>query len=178
VRFDCDTLAVAASFYPDRVVLELPQGPMTLLQTESASGVRYSSAKATFWNKGRDATLTIAGRTETCRERREPWQEATDRGVEFRAVGQEPGWFLEITGARLRFVYDYAEHELNARAPAPVVTDGVTTYDAVSGKHLLSVRVEKRPCNDVMSGELFPETVTVTLDKRTVHGCGRKLGAK
>jgi hypothetical protein len=94
VRFDCDTLAVAASFYPDRVVLELPQGPMTLLQTESASGVRYSSAKATFWNKGRDATLTIAGRTETCRGRPiAAWSSVPSdrsRGGSWRS--QEPGY--------------------------------------------------------------------------------------
>ena len=69
---------------------------MTLPHVVSASGARYSNGAGTFWNKGREATFELNGRTQTCRERREPWQEAADRGVDFRAVGQEPGWFLEI----------------------------------------------------------------------------------
>ena len=96
-RFDCDTLALTATFHEDRVVIEVPeQRPLTLTQAVSASGARYSDGADTFWNNGREATFERHGHTETCRERREPWQEAADRGVDFRAVGEEPGWFLEI----------------------------------------------------------------------------------
>jgi len=175
-RFDCDTLALTATYHANSVVLDLPDRSVTLPQTESASGARYSNESTTFWSKGREAMLTLGARKETCRERREPWQEAHDRGVEFRAVGQEPGWFLEIAGGRrMRLVYDYAEHVVNAVAPEPTVTETVSTYEAVSGPHPLKVRIEKRPCNDAMSGEAFPATVTVTIDTRTLRGCGRSV---
>src|SRR5688572_27332616 len=32
----------------------------------------------------------------TSTERPDPWREARGRGIDFRAIGQEPGWYLEI----------------------------------------------------------------------------------
>ena len=39
----------------------------TLPQVLSADGGRYANAETEFWIKGRDATLTRAGATTTCR---------------------------------------------------------------------------------------------------------------
>jgi putative lipoprotein len=120
--------------------------------------------------------LELQGRKQTCRERREPWQEAADRGVEFRAVGQEPGWFLEIdVEKQIRLVYDYAEHELIAPVPAPSRKATSRFYDTtVKAQHLV-IQIDDVPCTDVMSGEGFPQTVTVTIDARTLRGCGRDI---
>ena len=108
-----------------------------------------------------------------------PWQEARDRGVEFRAVGQEPGWFLEIdTEKQMRIVYDYGEHEAITRVTQPARHDDTTTYEAVAGAHRVRVVIDDRPCRDVMSGEAFPHGVVVRIDDRTLHGCGRNLAAK
>jgi putative lipoprotein len=184
MRFDCDTLALTATFRDDGVTIEVPQQrALTLPHVASASGARYSNGTETFWNKGREATFEWHGHTETCRERREPWQEAFDRGVDFRAVGQEPGWFLEIDeGQQIRLVYDYAEHELDAPAPAPSVNGPSTTYDttAKSEHRRVPIRivVEESPCTDSMSGETFPRSVVVTVGDRTLHGCGRELGVQ
>jgi putative lipoprotein len=175
--FDCDTLALTATFHEDRVVIELPERALTLPQVVSGSGARYSNGATTFWNKGRDATYEVKGRTQTCRERREPWQEAADRGVDFRAVGQEPGWFLEIdTGKQIRLVYDYAEHEMVTPAPAPLTKDTSTVYDVMveEAGHLV-VKIHDASCRDAMSGETFPRSVTVMVGTRTLHGCGRDI---
>ena len=175
-RFDCDTLALTATFHDDRVVIELPERSLTLPHVVSASGARYSDGPVTFWNKGREATFEMNGRKQTCRERREPWQDATDRGIDFRAVGQEPGWFLEIDKEKqLRLVYDYAEREATTPMPQPVVTGTTRTYDGKTGVHHLRVVIEEQECSDTMSGLRFPRTVTVTIDGRTLHGCGRDL---
>lgn len=175
-HFDCDTMAVSATFHDDRVVLDLPKGPLTLPQVISASGARYSDDVSTFWNKGREATLIVDGQTEMCRERRDPWQEASDRGVDFRAVGQEPGWFLEIdTGQRIRLVYDYAEHEIVTPWPSPTLDGTAARFDAATRSHTLQIVIHDRPCHDSMSGEEFPKTVAVTLDDRRLHGCGRDV---
>lgn len=180
-RFDCDTLALTATFHEDHVLIEVPERPaLTLPHVVTASGARYSNDSGTFWNKGREATFEWRGHTETCRERREPWQEATDRGVDFRAVGQEPGWFLEIDNEKqIRLVYDYAEHELVAPVPVPSVKGTSTMYDATAkSEHLrvaMRIVIDESPCTDAMSGEAFPRSVVVTVADRTLRGCGRDL---
>ena len=73
--FDCDTLALTATFHDDRVVFELPGRSLTLPHVVSAWGARYSNGPVTFRNKGREATFDMDGRKQTCRERREPWQD-------------------------------------------------------------------------------------------------------
>jgi putative lipoprotein len=175
-RFDCDTLALTAIFHEDRVVIELPERSLTLPHVVSASGARYSDGAVTFWNKGREATFELGGRTQTCRERHEPWLEAADRGVDFRAVGQEPGWFLEIDQEKeIRLVYDYAEHELVAPVPSPLRKGTSIIYDTTVKSEHVVILIEDAPCTDVMSGEAFPRSVTVTIGTRTLRGCGRDV---
>jgi putative lipoprotein len=175
-RFDCDTLALTAIFHEDRVVIELPERSLTLPHVVSGSGARYSDGAITFWNKGREATFENEGRTQTCRERHDPWLEAAERGVDFRAVGQEPGWFLEIDKEKeVRLVYDYAEHELVAPVPSAVRKGTAILYETtVKAQHLV-ILIEEAACKDVMSGEAFPRTVTVTIGDRTLRGCGRDV---
>lgn len=178
-RFDCDTLALTATFQEDRVVIEVPeQRPLTLLHAESASGARYSNGTDTFWNKGREATFERHGHTEMCRERREPWQEAADRGVDFRAVGQEPGWFLEIDNEKqIRVVYDYAEHQVIAPVTSPATKGNIVFYDMMVDSQRVLITIEETPCSDAMSGEAFPRSVAVTIGTRTLRGCGRDIAA-
>ena len=105
-----------------------------------------------------------------------PWLEARERGIDFRAVGQEPGWFLEIDHERsIRLVWDYLEREATMPAVRPVTTEGRTTYSASNGTQRLNVAIDDRPCNDIMSGNPYPNTVIVTIDGRELRGCGRVL---
>ena len=108
---------------------------------------------------------------------RDPWRDAQARGIDFRAVGQEPGWFLEIHGRSLRLVYDYGEREVVTSVAGRVVEQGNTTYRSTTSKPAVVVSVDDRPCADAMSGQPFPSTVTVTVDRRALHGCGRALSA-
>ena len=175
-RFQCDGAMVTTTFYGDRVTLEMPNRNLTLPHVVAASGARYSDGISTFWNKGNEAMLELDGRSRSCRIVRDPWQEARDRGIDFRAVGQEPGWYLEITdGKSIRLVYDYAEREAVTPAPAPVSRGGSTTYDVTTDAHRLRVVIEERSCTDAMSGEAFPRAVTVEIDGRSLRGCGRPL---
>lgn len=112
----------------------------------------------------------------------DPWAEAKARGIDFRALGQEPGWYLEIDdGARMTLVVDYGERRIEMAAPAPVVDSGglQTTYVARSATHSLQVFIraepQARPCRDGMSGLTIGSTVTVELDSTTYRGCGRRL---
>jgi uncharacterized membrane protein len=106
------------------------------------------------------------------------WLEARERGVTFRAVGQEPGWLLEIEGERrIRVAVDYGQDERFTPVPRPVVdsTTWTTTYRAVTEGTDLRVSIRDEPCADTMSGERFSATVVMVLDGTTYHGCGRSL---
>jgi uncharacterized membrane protein len=103
------------------------------------------------------------------------WHAAKLRGVAFRAIGQEPGWLLEITnGEEILLVTDYGK----SRNVYPYVEP---QEDKASRKTIfpvddnISVLIEGKSCTDVMSGESFEVTVTVTLGERTLQGCGRAL---
>jgi uncharacterized membrane protein len=167
-----------ATFHGDRVELQLPGRTLTLPRVIAASGARFSDGSNTFWNKRNDATFELDGRTQSCREVRDPWLDAAGRGIDFRAVGQEPGWYLEIDNERsMHLVYDYAERTATTLVPAPVVKGAEMSYTAVTDAHQLAVLIEQRLCSDTMSGQRFPRTVTVTIDGQTLRGCGRWLTA-
>lgn len=104
------------------------------------------------------------------------WAAARDRGIEFRAIGQEPGWLLEIDEENSILVaVDYGRDSVRTPVPAPELREGVRVYRAQTEAHTLHVTIEETPCQDTMSGDPFPATVTVVLDGRTYSGCGRVL---
>ena len=109
-------------------------------------------------------------------ERRDAWHEAGERGIDFRAIGQEPGWYLEIDDGRsMRLVYDYGERTVVTPAPLATTAKERTTYTGTTGTQVVTAFVEDRPCEDVMSGEPSPKTVIVTIGGRELRGCGRLL---
>ncbi len=153
---------------------------LVLGQVRSASGAKYGSDGVVVWTKGtEEALLEVGGETFTdctADPQRAVWAEARRRGVDFRAVGQEPGWHLEIThGERIRFVYAYGEREAVTPAPEPTVDNSARVYHAETEAHDLTVTITDAPCTDAMSGEAFEQTVTVRLGGRAYHGCGRSL---
>jgi heat shock protein HslJ len=100
------------------------------------------------------------------------------RDRDFRAVGQEPGWQLEIRqGAEMRFTFDYGKN--SAVTPAARVNvdpgTGTRTYHAVAEANDLRVEIVPVACTDTMSGRPFATTVTVTLNGRSYRGCGEGL---
>jgi putative lipoprotein len=105
------------------------------------------------------------------------WEEARLRGVDFRAAGNEPGWYLEMEyGGQLLLVTDYGERRLTAATPPPaIIGSGASAYHARSSAHDLVVTIQDAPCADDMSGEPFPARVLVQLDDRELRGCGRRL---
>ena len=107
----------------------------------------------------------------------DPWQNARERGIDFRAVGQEPGWYLEVDHEKgLRIVWDYAEQQAVSSAPLlPTTREGTTMYEALTSAHQIEVAIEDAPCKDVSSAEAFPRTVTVNIDGPALRGCGRSL---
>ena len=91
----------------------------------------------------------------------------------FRGVGQEPGWTVEVRADSLHFSGDYGQR--TRRVPRSAVAVDSTAERTVYRADRLEVVVEPDACTDVMSGEPFSHTVTVTVDGDTYRGCGRSL---
>ena len=94
----------------------------------------------------------------------------------FRALGNEPSWVLEITPQLLELRTELGTRRSDFPYRAPTVAGARTTYRSFSGTEALVVVIDRVPCNDTMSGELFASTVVVTFEGTTLHGCGRNPG--
>jgi uncharacterized membrane protein len=103
------------------------------------------------------------------------WHAAKLRGVAFRAIGQEPGWLLEITnGEEILLVTDYGKNK-NSYPFVKPQEDKNARKTVFQINADTSVLIEGKACNDTMSGESFEVTVTVTQGGKKLKGCGRAL---
>jgi putative lipoprotein len=163
----------------EAIDLSLPSGRRRLSRVPTASGARYEDTGVSVWNKGREATLELDGRTYTCIEnrRRSLLEDARARGVEFRAAGQEPGWLFELFPDRMAFSGNYGTTPATTPRPAPraSLAAGETVYAAVTERHRLTVRIRETRCLDTMSGEPYESTVEVEIDGAVYRGCGEAL---
>ena len=101
-------------------------------------------------------------------------QDARTRGVDFRAVGQEPGWVVEVKeGEQITAVLDYGATSLMMPTPAAeTAEDGTVTYDASTDTDHLVLSVRRKICVDPMSGESHPSTVQLMVNDKPYQGCG------
>ena len=101
------------------------------------------------------------------------WQQARERGVVLRAVGNEPGWLLELDGeGRALLTTDYG----NWRRSFTVTSTGNgTDFTAVIDGEPFHSTFATTTCSDTMSDRVYSLRVTVTLGDRTFHGCGFDL---
>ena len=106
------------------------------------------------------------------------WEHAKLSGVDFRAVGNEPGWVLEIReGSRLELSYDYGQATIDA-AIRDTHSDSArrsTRYTGVQGDRRIEVLLVGERCADTMVDEVYPTRVEITFDDRRLTGCGRPL---
>jgi uncharacterized membrane protein len=165
----------------DTAFVHLPGTVDTLSQVPAASGTRYASGATSFWSRGSEALLEIGGSTLTgCRSdtESEPWRAARARSVTFRAIGQEPGWHLELTeGEKVVFVSDYGQTSWSGRPEQPDVDPSRSTIRWLvrDGGDSLEIVATDTPCFDVMSGEPYEATVRVLFRASEYEGCGRFL---
>lgn len=101
-------------------------------------------------------------------------QDARARGVDFRGIGQEPGWVAEVTeGGKITAVLDYGAKTLELPAPRPATADdGAVVYDASTDTDHLILHIRQKICIDAMSGESHPSTVELVVNDKPYRGCG------
>jgi membrane-bound inhibitor of C-type lysozyme/uncharacterized membrane protein len=181
--FECgEGYSFVARIEGERIWLFLPDKTIPLPHVPAASGTKYSDGVTVFWSKGEEARLEMEGeepRICTNNRAKAIWEHAKLNGVDFRAVGNEPGWHLEISSGleNIVFVTDYGKSGYEFPFAKPLVDDeaGRTVYRTSSGERELTIVLEGDGCYDTMSGEEFETTVTVVLDGTEYRGCGRTL---
>ncbi len=104
------------------------------------------------------------------------WHRAKLRGVAFRAIGQEPGWLLEITnGTEILLVTDYGQNRNSYPYVEPVVYQEERRTQYVLESDGVTVEIRGQRCSDIMSGEEFEVSVSIIMTDRRLEGCGRAL---
>lgn len=111
-------------------------------------------------------------------EEMDVWEKAKAEGVHFRAVGNEPGWLVEIIDdKRIRFVNDYGKLEI--KAPVDDLWVGPAGEDKIyyveNDAIQFQVIIMKKSYQDTMSGENYPYQVRVVFPNKSYIGGGRVL---
>ena len=152
--YECpDDFSFVARTETGKIWLFLPGKTLDLPQVPSASGTKYSNGIDTFWSKADEALVeTGDDRHAGCRNNhaRAIWEHAKLNGVDFRAIGNEPGWHMEPHSR-------------------------IAIYSASNDDSIIEVVIKGDPCRDSMSGEAFAATVSVVVDDRRYTGCGKAL---
>lgn len=186
--YQCGDMRVETRLDGGNLVLVLPDRVLTLPPAVAASGARFDDLRGNeFWTRGsRSALIALGGgpRTE-CHPTaaRSPWAAARDRGVLFRAVGQEPGWVAEVdAGERpaVRVSLDHGRRRLDV-SQAHRVDEPWTRTTGYRGEvdgTPLELRIRTETCRDSMSGEEFESRVVLVVGGKTYRGCGRFLGGR
>lgn len=180
--YECrDDYSFTVRLEDNQAWLFLPHQTVSLPHVRSGSGSRYSNGVVTFWGNGQQALIDNGERLyRDCTNNwaLAIWEDAKLSGVDFRAVGNEPGWHLKIARGRdILFVTDYGATQYEFKTPAPLVDQQAhkTTYKVRADGHELVIVLQRKPCRDSMSGEAFETTATVTLNEKQYQGCGKAL---
>jgi uncharacterized membrane protein len=148
-------------------------------QMRTTSGARYADGSVAIWTQSREATLERHGRVYQCREDRERSidEDARIRGVDFRAVGHEPGWTLEVLAERLDFLGGYEPGTVSTPRPAlrRAPATGETVYSAATEAHRIVVYIRESQCLDAPTGRRFEASVEVDLNGTAYRGCGQRV---
>ncbi len=180
LAIECTDLDFVVEIVGQQARLVMPEFTGSIPQIPSASGNKYQGNNITFWMKGQDAVLEYGNKSyKDCRNntQRAVWEAARLRGIEFMAMGNEPGWTLEITGNSLLLVGDYGNSRYSI-ANAERQTDAqarTTVYHGADQGKAISVTLEAKSCNDTMADRSYETTVTARIGEQTLYGCGNTL---
>ncbi|GAA5074652.1 YbaY family lipoprotein [Lysobacter panacisoli] len=188
--WQCGETRIGASFEgsadagKQTVALSINGRALSLPLARSASGARYADdAGNEFWTKGASGTLTLAGEDKrecTQADGPSPWDAARERGVAFRAVGNEPGWLVEVGSGdspSLHAELDYGSRKIDI-ATVQRDKDGLRYSGQTANGTKIELAVERKRCEDPMSGASFDASAQLQAGGKTYRGCGAFLDAR
>ena len=168
VQFRCGEQTVTLRHFGELSTLQASGRTYTLHPVRTASGAKLVSVddeRTSIWVKGDAAMLELAGVAQ-------PECRLVGEKPLFRAVGNEPGWRLDVRADGLSLLLDDGDTHVFAPSPLVVEGAGMRSYEAVSAGGPLTTVVFGRYCADSMSGMPHPKTVEVRWQDRVLKGCG------
>lgn len=168
MQFRCGEQTVTLRHFGELSTLQAAGRTYTLHPVRTASGAKLVSVddeRTSIWVKGDAAMLELAGVAQ-------PECRLVGEKPLFRAVGNEPGWRLDVRADGLSLLVDNGDTHVFAPSPLVVDGDGMRSYEAVSAGGPLTAVVFARHCVDSMSGMPHPKTVEVRWQDRVLKGCG------
>lgn len=191
VTYACESgppLTVAFDNVARTVTIESEIGPIRLPQAPSASGFLYETPRHRLQGKGDEVIYTI-GRAvpRKCSSRSgaesSEWASIDARydslraaGVDWIAIGQEPGWTAEVRdGERIDVVADYGKRKAIVPAPKAGTAGANTEYHSVTEANDVRLTLTRGACADAMSGRPYPARAVLVLNGRRYEGCAQPL---
>lgn len=166
--FICGGLQLKAGFQDDEAIIETDDGRTYHLKPAiSADGAKYQSddERSMFWSKGDEALVRLDGEElDDCLLVPEPAQR------NWSARGNEPGWLAVIEDEQLVLSMNYGDNNLDLHLPEPEIVNSAYRYSFP--QFALTFSVADRLCVDDMSGQPFPQTVTLATATAVLDGCG------
>ena len=168
-RYRCGALVATLRQLGDGASLAVDGRSWALRPEPAASGVKrvaVDDERTLLWTKGNSALLEIDGvRQPECTL-------VSEDRVQFRAVGNEPGWRLDVTARALVLLTEGGDTRVVAPGLLLEARTGLRHYRADSAQGELSVTVVERLCVDSMSAMPHPAAVEVSWQGQTLRGCG------
>lgn len=93
------------------------------------------------------------------------------------ALGNEPGWRIDLSDTALTFRGMDGETFTIAPAPQAVTANGVDTFAATVAGKPFKLTLADTLCADTMTGMPFPRTATVEIGGRKLSGCAGEPAA-
>lgn len=180
--FECtDNYHFVARIENQQAWLFLPEATYKLQQLASGSVTKFGFRNMTFYLETNHSKLELStDKSYSCVNNRAEaiWEHAKLNGTDYRGIGNEPGWTVEIHNkVEITFVEAYGsmQHTFVATAVKTDQQARTTHYYAEDGSHKLKLSIQAKPCNDSMSGKAFDSSVTLMLNEKVFRGCGRTL---
>ena len=174
-----NNLEFAVSLENGKAWLFLPHKTINFKAEDSKRCNKFSDGKNFIGFKEDLAYLKLDSKTYHCQNNRKKaiWERVKLDGYDFRATGNESGWNLLISSNTLVYNGDYGVTKYRFENAIIQTNEKkkFTIYNAISSKHVLVLKLESKECKDTMSDDIYETTVTLEIDSKVLHGCGRAL---
>jgi len=150
---------------------------LRLTAVSDGSPLRYEQGDVQLAIDGDKGVLSEPGKeTFTClNDRRQAiWEHAKLDGVDFRGIGNEPPWVLELREmSRIVLITEYGANRIERPLPQPISdkTRKMTRWDAGD----LQIEITAELCHETMSDEAMSSRVVIYWQGKVLRGCGRPL---
>ena len=162
----------------DEAWLFLPSKTVQINKVESSSDVVYLSKQISYLYEGSKSTLTVDKKVYNCSNDAiaATFEKAKLSGVAFRAIGNEPGWILEMISDKEVVFLTSLGTVKTAFTVVEKFSDGYSMeYKMKSTYNTLFVRIENRECKDTMVDRTYESMVYINFDGVNMQGCGKAL---